>query len=191
MSAKKRPAIPRNCLFYITQKVAFDCPNFISNRLTRLRPIVFGILTALEVLWIGVWSNVNFGPGSYSLSANILLITTADDTFRKLLLESQGYRVETASTEAAHSVVAKGQFHLALLSTDGGAQATIPLSKKLKEVSPATRIAVIAQRAEYVPPSESVEAIIREQHSPGRFLAAVKKLVDGDRDRLFSATEGE
>lgn len=125
------------------------------------------------------------------MSAEILLITAADHTFRKLLLESQGYRVETVSPNTAGSYVQGKQFKLALLSTDGGIPSTLELSGTLKKVDPEMKIAVIAQRSEYVPLDGAVAAVIREQHSPGRFLAAVKKLMDGDGDRLFSATEGK
>ena len=125
------------------------------------------------------------------MSASILLVTAMDVTFRKLLLESQGYRVEAVSADSANSLAAKEQFRLALLATDGGTQATVELCEGLKRLNPAMRIAVIAQRSEYVPASEAVAAVIREQHSPGRFLAAVKKLVEGDADQLFSTAEGE
>jgi len=114
-----------------------------------------------------------------------------DDTFRKLLLESQGYRVEAAAAAAASTLVEREHFQLALLATKGDAKETLELCVKLKRQDPRMRVAIIAQRTEYVPASECVDAVIREQHSPGRFLAAVKKLVDGEPKELFMVTEGE
>ncbi len=118
------------------------------------------------------------------MRARILLVTKMDDTHRKPLLESQGYFVELSTALSVFDRLGENRFHLALLSTDDGAEETIELSEALKSHFPRMRIALVAQRAEYVPPSVAIDTVIRQQHSPGKFLAAIKRLID-------TATEGE
>jgi ActR/RegA family two-component response regulator len=127
--------------------------------------------------------------GAIALSTNILLVTTMDETFRKPLLESQGYRVEAVPAEAAEAALRNDHFQLALLSTEAGAEETLDLSARLRQINPHMRVAVLAHRAEYVPTTDSIAVIIREQHSPGRFLAVVKKLLDGEA--ISSAADGD
>jgi DNA-binding response OmpR family regulator len=114
-----------------------------------------------------------------------------DDTFRKPLLESQGYRVEMVTPVAAEDALRKRHFQLVLLSTEMGARETLDLSARLLRIDPQVSIAVLAQRTEYVPGSDSVAVVIREQHSPGRFLAVVKKLLNGEEISAAADGDGE
>ena len=125
------------------------------------------------------------------LNANILLITDADETHRQLLLESAGYSVQRVGTPSAEKHLHVGNYQLILLSSDDGIGSTLELCVRLKAIAPEARVAVIAQRSEYVPASPDIDIVIREQHSPGRFLAAVKKLVEAPRAQTFSAADGE
>jgi hypothetical protein len=122
----------------------------------------------------------------------ILLVTGRDDTHRKPLLESQGYEVVITPIEEVTGILLCRRFALALISTDGGVDATLDCCEKMKTVAPGIRIAVIAERAEYVPPNTAVDAIIRQQHSPGRFLAAVARLLDvSPLGQSYSAKDGK
>ena len=122
------------------------------------------------------------------MRAKILLVTKMDDTHRKPLLESQGYFVEFTSIEVVFARLAENRFHLALLSTDDGAEEALRLSDRMKAEFPSMRIALVAQRAEYVPPNDTIDAVIRQQHSPGKFLAAIQRLIDAATDGEESST---
>lgn len=127
------------------------------------------------------------------MSANILLVTTDDETHRRPLLESQGYSVQAVSAANAEQGLIDANFDLALVPTEPGVDAVLELCRNLKSKNPQLRVAVIAQRAEYVPADSCVDIVIREQHSPGRFLAAVKKLVDASlpNGHSFTAADGQ
>lgn len=126
------------------------------------------------------------------LSEKILLITALDETHRQPLLESQGYIVRTARIDDALRQLESDDYQLILVPTERGSAETLEFCEQLKNRFPELCIAVIAQRAEYIPLSNSVDAVIREQHSPGRFLAAVKKLLDigSGNEQSFSASDG-
>ena len=113
-----------------------------------------------------------------SLGATILLIANADETHRKPLLESQGYSVQMASMENAEKCLAATTFLLALTASEGNIATTLNCCERMKSIAPEMRIAVIAERSEYFPPNSAVDAIIRQQHSPRQFLAAVRRLLD-------------
>lgn len=126
------------------------------------------------------------------MSVTILLVTGRDDMHRKPVLESQGYKVEVAPMEDLTGILLSRCFALVLVSTEIGVDATLACCEKMKSVAPDTRIAVIAERAEYVPPNSAVDAIIRQQHSPGRFLAAVARLLDiSPLGQSYSASDGQ
>ena len=108
----------------------------------------------------------------------ILLVTAKDDTHRKLLLESQGYEVELAPIADACDRARLNELALVLIPTDSGIENTLACCEKIKGAAPEIRIAVIAERAEYIPPNAAIDAIIRQQHSPGKFLTAVRRLLD-------------
>ena len=112
------------------------------------------------------------------MSAKILLVTANDDTHRKPLLESEGYDVELDSIDDACKRAYLNQFALVLIPTDSGIDNALACCEKMKAAAPGTRIALIAVHAEYVPQNAPLDAIIRQQHSPGRFLAAVRRLLD-------------
>jgi CheY-like chemotaxis protein len=112
------------------------------------------------------------------MSAKILLVTATDETHRKPLLESEGYDVTLACVGDACNRVRFSQFALVLIPTDSGIENTLALCENIKAVAPEMRVAVIADRAEYIPPNVAVDAIVRQQHSPGKFLAAVRRLLD-------------
>ena len=126
------------------------------------------------------------------MSAKILLITVVDETHRKPLLESQGYMVQTAKPDDIERELGRNEHQLALIGTDNGVAATLEICERMKNLAPELRIGVIAQRSEYVPANSCVDAIIREQHTPRKFLAAVKKLADvpEPNDQSFLASEG-
>ena len=113
-----------------------------------------------------------------ALSKTILLVTDRDNTHRKPLLESEGYQVEVSPIEDFRERLGSIDVGLILMSTDSGIEATLACCGAMKKIAPETRIAVIAQRAEYVPPDPAVDAIIRQQHSPRQFLAAIRRLLD-------------
>jgi ferredoxin-NADP reductase len=119
------------------------------------------------------------------LSARILLVTEVDETHRQPLLESQGYQVSLAAPGDISNQLRANHFHLALIATDGGIGPTLAICEQMKNLRPNMQVAIIAQRAEYVPASASVNAVIRQQHSPGRFLCAVRTLID-----VVSSEEG-
>lgn len=126
------------------------------------------------------------------MSSAILLITSSDRALRKPLLQSQGYTVEMTSIKAAAGALQNGRFDLALLTTEDGVGATLACCEQVKSLAPNMRVAVIAQRAEYLPPNPAVDAIIRQQYSPERFLATVRRLLDGSQlADSFSAGDGE
>jgi len=126
------------------------------------------------------------------LSAKILLVTALDETHRKPLLESEGYRVTTVSPHDAGERLKSGEYQLVLLVKEAGSEETITFCEKVKQRSPHVKIAVIAQRAEYVPTIGLIDTVIRQQHSPRMFLSAVRKLLSvPDGDRFLSATEGK
>ena len=127
------------------------------------------------------------------MSAKILLITAVDETHRQLLLESQGYLVQTAAHEDVPKHLSEDDYQLALVSTENGVAATLAFCETVKSNFPDVRIVVVAQRAEYIPANDFVDAVIREQHSPGRFLAAVKRLIDAgnSQQQSFSAADGQ
>lgn len=127
------------------------------------------------------------------MSATILLITALDETHRRPLLESQGYSVQVASPPEASKFLNATRYDLALIPTENGVAATLEYCAQMKRILPELRVAIIAQRAEYVPPGDSADAIIREQHSPARFLAAVKRLLETSAmdGKSFSASENQ
>ena len=126
------------------------------------------------------------------MGAAILLVTSNDRALRKPLLESQGYKVETRPSESVAETLRSAHFDLVLLPTDDGVNATLACCEEIKRHAPEMRVAVIAQRAEYVPPHPAVDAVIRQQYSPERFLATVRRLLDGSAlERSYSAGEGE
>ena len=135
----------------------------------------------------------DFALGWQSVSTNILLVTTDDETHRRPLLESQGYLVKAASAAEAEQELEGCDFDLALVPTELEVDSVLEFCRKLKSTNPQLRVAVIAQRAEYVPADSCIDVVIREQHSPGRFLAAVKKLLDVSLPggQSFTAADGK
>ena len=123
---------------------------------------------------------VAFHKGEWEpLNENILLIAKVDEAYRQLLLESQGYTVRRLDEKQARIVLRSERFRLAMITTERGTAATLALCEELKSFDSEMRVAVLAQRAEYLPPHDCVDALIREQYSPGKFLATVQKLVEG------------
>jgi len=131
-------------------------------------------------------SEVNFGERWQSLSAKILLVTALDDTHRQPLLESEGYTVKAVPLSHALAELNADDYHAALVSKEQSAKDTLALCEELKQRFPQLRVAIIAQRAEYVATSPWVDAIIRQQHSPRMFLSAVRRMLERDSDNLES-----
>ncbi len=120
------------------------------------------------------------------MSDKILLVTTIDETFQQPLLQSQGYDVQRTTIREAFDYLRNDDFQLALVTTESGVENTVTFCQDLKRTYPSMRVGIIAQRAEYLAPDDSVDSIIRMQHSPAKFLATVKKLfgqpsVEGSR----------
>ena len=127
-----------------------------------------------------------------SLNTRILLITDLDETHRQLLLESQGYEVQLSRMENALEQLQAEDYQLVLVPTENREMAAFDFCKHLRRQFPSLRIGLIAQRAEYIAASEAVDAVIRIQHSPAKFLSVIKRLVDkpGPNQQSFSAADG-
>ena len=126
------------------------------------------------------------------MSSTILLVTSHDRALRKPLLESQGYKVEMISSEAVADSLQRARFDLVLIPTDDGVNATLACCEQIKRIDSKICVGVIAQRAEYVPPHPAVDAVIRQQYSPEKFLATIRNLLDGSPlADSFSAGESE
>lgn len=127
------------------------------------------------------------------MSAQILLVTALDETHRKPLLESEGYVVTTVRREAAVEELRVSKYQLVLLEKEGDAADTIGFCESLKREQSGLKIVIIAQRADYVPTSAAIDAVIRQQHSPRIFLNAVRKLLTsgGSGDKFRSVAEGQ
>ncbi len=113
------------------------------------------------------------------MNANILLITGNDDTYRQPLLEAQGYGVHPVHIDQAFDVLKEKPFQLVLITTESGIPETLNFCEQLKNAQPDLRVGILAQRAEYIPPNHCSEVIVRAQYSPAKFLAAIKRLLDG------------
>ncbi len=100
--------------------------------------------------------------------------------------------MQTVASEAVTDTLRSARFDLVLVPTDDGVDATLACCEQIKSIDPRICVGVIAQRAEYVPPHPAVDAVIRQQYSPERFLATVRKLLDGSPlADSYSAGEGE
>jgi PleD family two-component response regulator len=125
------------------------------------------------------------------LKERILLITSNDDTYRKPLLETQGYEVRSIDPQEAEDAVQYEHFDVVLFTSDGDLHKLFQFCAKLKKARPRAKLGVVAQRSEYVPGNECIDAVFRNQHSPGKFLAALRKLIDsGPGERVIWA-EGD
>jgi len=109
----------------------------------------------------------------------ILLVTSVDDTFQQPLLQNEGYGVQVSKVEDALAFLKQGEFRLVLITTEASVPKTIELCEQMKAAHPDLRVGLIAQRAEYIPSNHCIDAVIRSQHSPQKFLAAIRRLIDG------------
>jgi hypothetical protein len=107
----------------------------------------------------------------------ILLIASVDETYRKPLLETQGYQVDSANITNAEESLRSATYKAVLLATDVDGIALLDLCGRVKKAQPHARVGVLAQRAEYIPPNDCIDAIFRNQHSPGKFLSALRTLM--------------
>ena len=115
------------------------------------------------------------------MSQNILFIAKTDEAYRQLLLESEGFTVRRIDPSEARAVLSADQFPLAVITTERGPQSTLEFCRELKSFAPMMRVLVLAQRAEYLPPDTCIDALVREQYSPGQFVAAVRRAMNGDK----------
>ncbi len=115
------------------------------------------------------------------MSQNILFIAKSDEAYRQLLLESEGFTVRRINPQEARVALTAERFPLAVITTEHGPRETIEFCRELKSQAPNMRVLVLAQRAEYLPPDQCIDALIREQYSPGQFVAAVRRLLNGDK----------
>lgn len=113
------------------------------------------------------------------MSQNILFIAKSDETYRQLLLESEGFTVRRIDPQEARATLTTERFPLAVITTEHGPQETISFCRELKTHAPYMRVLVLAQRAEYLPPDQCIDALVREQYSPGQFVSAVRRLLNG------------
>jgi DNA-binding response OmpR family regulator len=109
----------------------------------------------------------------------ILLVKSVDDTFQQPLLETAGYQVQITTPDDALSSLNEGAFRLVLITTESSVPRTLDLCGQIKSTYPNLRIGLLAQRAEYIPKHECIDAIIRTQYSPNKFLATIRHLMDG------------
>jgi CheY-like chemotaxis protein len=113
------------------------------------------------------------------MNENILLITGHDDTYRQPLLEAQGYSVQRVQIGQAFDALSTTTFQLVLVTTEKGIAETLGFCEHLKATYPNLHVGVLAQRAEYIPISSCADVVVRAQYSPAKFLAAIKRLLDG------------
>ena len=115
---------------------------------------------------------------------NILLVTGNDDTYRKVLLESQGYAVTRAQGHEALSVLGRGDFHFVLVASGAGLADTSEFCNQIRTRHPRLRIGVVAERGEKVPLEICADVVIRAQYSPGKFIGAINTVLmeDGERE---------
>ena len=114
---------------------------------------------------------------------NILLITGHDDTYRKVLLESQGYCVTPVKAEDALSVLGREEFHFLLVGSGANFESTSTFCKKVRLHHPNLRIGVVAQQGEHVPLEAYADVVIRAQYSPAKFIGAVNTVLAQKEDR--------
>lgn len=112
------------------------------------------------------------------MGAKILLVTTLDDTHRQPLLESEGYVVKTVPLAHVFDELNSADYEAALVVKERDAGETLALCEEMKKRFPGLQVAILAQRAEYVPATSFVDIVIRQQHSPQMFLTAVRKMLE-------------
>jgi CheY-like chemotaxis protein len=122
------------------------------------------------------------------LRGKILLITVLDETHRQLLLESCSYKVTVARSDEAVARLVEETYQLVLATTDDGVDTALKVCATVKKSFPDVKVAIVAHRAEYVPATACADAVIREQYSPGRFLAKVKKLMEASGEQSLPAS---
>ncbi len=121
------------------------------------------------------------------MSFKILLVATVDEAYHQLLLESQGYAVTKASAQEVPQRLQSEHYDLMMVTPEDPAQDVLPFCVRVREDNPKLRIVLIARRAEYVPANPAVDAVIREQSSPGKLLAAVKRVVEAPFEKGAAA----
>lgn len=112
------------------------------------------------------------------VKTKILLITSSDDTYRKPLLEADGYEVHTVDINDARPVIGSELYHLVLIGTELAGNTMQEFCQQIRRTRPGVKIGVLAQRADYIPAEDCADVVIRSQHSPGKFLATVRRIVD-------------
>jgi hypothetical protein len=109
----------------------------------------------------------------------ILLVTSTDDAYRRPLLEAQGYAVRKVGTLAAAGyALTEEDYSTVLLVSEGNLLDILSFCSVLKGKTPRPRTALLAGFTENVPNDAAVDAVIRTQHSPGKFLAMVRILTE-------------
>ncbi len=115
---------------------------------------------------------------------NILLVTGNDDTYRRMLLESQGYSVTPVQPNEALSVLHREEFHLVLVASTVGFSNSQQFCEQIKISHPKLRIGVVAHHGEDAPMESCADIVIRAQYSPAAFLGAINTVLtrDGEND---------
>jgi DNA-binding response OmpR family regulator len=108
---------------------------------------------------------------------SILLITGTDDTYRRVLLESQGYAVTAAQADEALSVLLREEFHFVLVTSGVGLPNASAFCDAVRLRRPKLRIGVVARRGEHVPLERCADVVIRSQYSPAKFNGAINTVL--------------
>jgi hypothetical protein len=75
--------------------------------------------------------------------------------------------------------LSSNSFQLALVTTESGIPETLAFCEQLKGAHPGLRLGILAQSTEYIPLNSCADLIVRAQYSPAKFLAAVKRVLEG------------
>lgn len=117
------------------------------------------------------------------MNGKILLVATVDEAYHQLLLESQGYSVQKARMDEALGLVGGEAYDLMLVTPEGEMVSVLEFCEQAHKKCAEMKIVLIARRAEYVPSTGAVHAVIREQSTPGRLLATIKKTIEGAAEK--------
>jgi DNA-binding NtrC family response regulator len=130
----------------------------------------------------------NFSQSGGDVQRKILLVTTVDEAYHQLLLKAQGYDVEKSNRKEADKVLSSDNFDVVVVTPDGNVEDTLAFCDETRRRHPRMRIVLIARRAEYVPPNSAVDAIIREQSTPAKFLSTIKTTLESPAEKGQAAT---
>ena len=124
------------------------------------------------------------------MPGRILLVTAVDETHRTLLLESQGYVVDVCHSNETLRCLRQLSYDVVLATTESDVEACIEICRVVKQEFPQVRVGIVARGSDIVPDQVWIDAVIWQEGSPARFIAAVKKLVEaGEQSHPASSAE--